>query len=127
MYADKIRDRAAMYVREARSAHAPSVVLQAGQIIRDLHLVNRAPAVCSALASKKFQQENGLVLERTEGPKSGMSTTTRFHYRFSDPQSPVEANHSGFWDMRGAGKDTYKALGGGEEFLTEERASFEAR
>ena len=121
-----------MYVHEARRGGQTNLSIQAGEIVRELHLNSRVPAVCSALASKKFQEENGLVLELVEGPKSGMSTTTRFTYRLSDPveeRARVRAigSASGFLALRGAGAKTYAALGGGEEHLTAEREAFTDR
>ena len=43
-----------------------------------MHLHNATPNVCSALTSRKFQLEAGIVLVHREGPRQ--STTTTFHY-----------------------------------------------
>jgi hypothetical protein len=45
----------------------------------------RTPMVCSALGTKKFQTENGIVLDHWDGPAKRQSTTVVFHYRVTPP------------------------------------------
>jgi hypothetical protein len=78
---DIVRRTAARYVSDARSRGELRVTIIAGQLVRELHLQGRVPSVCSALGSKKFLAENGIALEKRDGPPSGISTTTRFTYR----------------------------------------------
>ena len=59
--------------------------LRAGDVARDMGLNNRAPAVCSALASKQFLREAGLRLVERVGPRQ--STTTEFRYEILDRSS----------------------------------------
>ena len=54
----------------------------AGHLVRDLGLVGRTPAVCSALTGKKFWESNNLRLLKVNGPKSGQSTTVVCTYEF---------------------------------------------
>jgi hypothetical protein len=123
-YADSIRSFASRFVDAARRNGESEVSIVAGQIHRELHLNNRVPAVCSALASKPFQERNRIVLIKREGPKSGQSTTTKYTYRLTDSASTQGTEVSDFLALRGAGKDVFEALGGGETFLKSERSEF---
>jgi len=120
---EEVRDAGHRYVEKARSEGQDSVTIVAGDIVRELRMEYRVPSVCSALASKRFQKENGITLERREGPPSGVSTTAKFTYRL-EARSSASALSS-LWSLRGAGKATYEALGGGEAFLAAERAAFD--
>lgn len=95
------------------------MAIRAGDIARELKLVNRTPSVCSALESVSFLRENHAVLERREGPER--STTTVFHYRL---EGDVPLRESEFLGLRGAGKEAFAELGGAEKFIREERESF---
>jgi len=125
--ADIIRDFAGRFVEEARKEGQSVVTILAGQIVKDLNLNNRVPAVCSALASKRFQQQNRIVLVKREGPKSGQSTTARFTYQISDALTTDQPEAYGFASLRGAGKEALTALGGGEVFVREQRKDFGAK
>jgi hypothetical protein len=122
--ADTIRALAGRYVQEGRRRGDSEVTIVAGQLVRELHLNNRVPAVCSALASKRFLTDNGLELEKKEGPPSGMSTTTRFTYRFVGALSNEPTRSEKFLALRGAGKEAFKTLGGGDTYLRTERTEF---
>ena len=126
-YADAIRSAARRFIDEARRAGASTVTIHAGELVRELHLNHRVPAVCSALASKVFAQQNKIEMVRREGPPSGQSTTTRFTYRLIDTDSSAEAVSSPFMSLRGAGKQVFHELGGGEAFLKREREEFGAK
>lgn len=120
-YADEIRNYASRYIEEARSQGNETVTIGVGRVVRELRLVNRTPAVCSALGSKQFQKANNVWLEKRDGPPSGMSTTTSFTYRI-EPRGYGETNaEDSFLIMRGLGKETYTVLGGGESYLSELR------
>jgi hypothetical protein len=67
----------------------------AGEVQKGVHLSNRVSLVCQALKSHKFLAENHLLIEKWEGPPSGMSTTVTFTYRRLDdvqqfPAQPQE-------------------------------------
>jgi hypothetical protein len=116
-----IRERARhSYVEPAVKRGERSITIVAGDVVRDLNLVNRVPAVCSALTSKAFLAENNLVLEKREGPPSGQSTTMRYTYRLVGAPN-ADSARARFLAIRGIAKGVYRKLGGGEEFLRKER------
>jgi hypothetical protein len=123
---EKIRDYAReKYVIPARRRNESRFSIRAGDIVRDLGLVGRTPAVCNALRGRKFWQANNLRLVDMSGPKSGQSTTVVCTYEFADPTSP--AAHLDSWlRLRGALKDVFSELGGGEAYLRAERENFYA-
>ena len=67
-----------------------------------------------------------MELIREDGPPSKQSTTTSFTYRIlrrstkPDDRRPRNAVR----DLLGAGKETFAALGGGENWLRREREEF---
>ena len=85
--ADKIRAYALeQHVQPWRQSGEKRLAIRAGDVVRGMRLHNSTPNVCSALASRKFQQEAAIVLVHREGPCQ--STTTTFHYEF-DPTIPI--------------------------------------
>ena len=89
--ADEVRAYALeRYVRPWRGANERRLAIRAGDVVRGMGLHNATPNVCSALASRKFQHDAGLVLVSREGPYQ--STTTTFHYEpdlaTPDPPAP---------------------------------------
>ena len=94
--------------------------------MHELNLGNdRAAAVCSALRAAKFRKEHSLDLVREAGPPSKQSTTTTFTFRILRPSATGnQSAWSAVWDLRGAGKATFAALGGGEQWLLREREAF---
>jgi len=122
--ANVIRETATKYIGEARRSGQSEVSIRAGDLVKELGLQDRVPAVCSALGSQKFQRENRVHLERKEGPRSGQSTTTLFTYRLEEAIAPASVESQGFLSLRGLGKQTYAALGGGEAHLKQEREEF---
>jgi hypothetical protein len=123
---DRIRDYARrQYIEPARKRGQPTVRVVAGDIYKALRLTGRVPAICSALASRQFLRDNGLRLERREGPPSGQSTTVVFTYGLATGEQAKKAKpRSPFYDLRGIGKDVFEALGGGEAFIRSERDHF---
>jgi hypothetical protein len=87
----------------------------------------RTPMVCSALGTKKFQRENGLVLDRWDGPAKRQSTTVVFHYRVAAPgngkggqatmETPSERAFRLTEKIRGLMKDEIAAHGGVEGYM----------
>jgi hypothetical protein len=94
-----------------------------GDVHRALGFRNRVPLVCMALKAQKFLNENQLILKNVEGPPSGLSTTLRLTYEIvesaaaSKPENPL-------WNLRGAAREIFRSLGGGEAFIRKERESF---
>ena len=80
--ADRIREYLKQhFVDPARLQGMTIVRVVAGDIHKELGLRNQVPNVCQVLRSKKFLNENRLVLEKFEGPPSGLGTTATFTYR----------------------------------------------
>ena len=78
------------HVEPARRAGRTTVVIRAGDIVREMRLQSRTPAVCGALGSGLFLDWAGAELLERKGP--WQSTTTEFHYRLRDrPESKETA------------------------------------
>jgi hypothetical protein len=119
-------DRVIQFVREsylepASKAGAPVVRIRAGDVHKALHWNNRVPSVCQTLSSKRFLEENDLELVERKGPPSGLSTTTVYTYRLHKSGKPTRKKTGLLLSLRGAGRDAFAKLGGGEKFLKEER------
>jgi hypothetical protein len=125
--AEKIRTYAReKYVIPAHRRKEARFSIRAGDIVRDLGLIGRTPAVCNALRGKKFWQVNNLRLIETSGPKSGQSTTVVCTYEFADAKCPSTPREDSWQRLRGALKDVFSELGGGESYLRAERENFYA-
>lgn len=119
----------ATYVTPARMKGEKTIQVKVGNIQKELGWTNRTPSVFSTLLSKDFQQEAGLELvEKSGGPPSGGPSTTWqlvFHVLDKDEaaESAAKANSSGegLMALYGICAETFKALGGGDEFLRRER------
>jgi hypothetical protein len=123
--ADRIRSYGReKYVQPARHKQAKRFAIRAGDVVRDLRLAGRTPAVCSALKSRQFLQHNGLRLVETAGPKSGMSTTVVYTYEFLDEVRTPPPQEDPWLRLRGALKDVFAEVGGGESYLRAERSKF---
>jgi len=111
------------YVLPARARKEKRFSIRAGDVIKDLKLIDRIPAVCSALQTREFLRENNLRIVEKTGPPSGKSTTVTYTYEFLDGQ-PSPTGPDAWERLRGALKDVFAELGGGEAYLRAERASF---
>jgi hypothetical protein len=118
------------YIEPALKGGEKVIKIRAGDVHKALRMTNRVPSVCQALTSKRFLDQNNLVLVETQGPPSGLSTTTVFTYRLDrmgnlsrhvDDASGAGSKASQLLALRGAGKELFARLGGGEAFLKEER------
>ncbi len=114
------------YVIPARARKEDRFSIRAGDLSRELRLsgVNQ---VCSALKTRQFLQDNNLRLVEISGPPSGQSTTVTYTYEFVDSKKAGEnrADRQDAWNrLRGALKDVFAELGGGENYLRNERANF---
>ena len=117
------------YVEPARQKGEKTIQVRVGNVQKELGWINRTPSVFSTLSSKEFQQEAGVeLIEKTGGPPSGgPSTTWKFIYQVlgeSGHNAPAERTVSkgnGLRGLYGLCAETFKALGGGEEFLRRER------
>jgi hypothetical protein len=130
--ADSIRKFATEnYVKPARERGLAQFSIPVGPvetILKKAGLPNgRTPLVCASLRGNKFQNENGIVLERWEGPPSGQSTTVVFHFKFSDDahasgstpviETPEERAFRLTEKLRGLLKEEIAAYGGAEGFM----------
>jgi hypothetical protein len=112
------------YVVPARNRHQRQFTIRMGDVVRDLRLLNRVPAVCSALKSHAFLEENRLRLLESTGPSSGQSTTVTYTYEFVDAQDSSEPVPDAWTELRGTLKRVFSELGGGEAYLRGERENF---
>ena len=125
-----VREHAAQaYVAPARHRGEKSFSVNVGLVHKALRLGNRVPLVCTALESQKFQRQNHLRLISKNGPPSGQSTTVTYTYEFigeiNDSETPARQDT---WNrLRGALKDVFAELGGGENYLRNERENFYSR
>ena len=121
---DSVRQYASdKYVRPTRHRGKQTLSINVGEVHRAVALRNRVPLVCQALESDKFLQANELKLISKTGPPSGQSTTVTYTYEFIDtkPSSPKEDPWA---RLRGALRDVFAELGGGEQYLRAERDNF---
>jgi hypothetical protein len=114
------------YVAPARQRQEKRFSIKTGDVLRDLKLNGRAPAICSALKTREFLDENALRLVSKTGPPSGQSTTVTYTYEFVDKEQVSDhPDRQDAWNrLRGALKDVFAELGGGENYLRNERANF---
>ncbi len=123
--ADKIRLYGQeKYVLLARQQKLNRFSIRVGDIVRDLKLIGRAPSVCSALKTNEFLGKNDLRLVETAGPKSGQSTTVVYTYEFKNSNDSPPPTEDSWTRLRGALKDVFSELGGGESYLRAERSNF---
>jgi hypothetical protein len=112
------------YVFPARQSGHRRFSIRVGDIVREHRLYRSIPAVCSALKTQEFLQKNGLRLVDATGPKSGLSTTVVYTYEFVHPNQIPEPASDAWQRLRGALRDVFAELGGGEAYLRAERSNF---
>lgn len=123
--ADQIRNHAReKYVLPARQRKQKRFSINVGDVVRQLKLAGRAPAICSALKTGQFLDPNGLSLVHRSGPPSGQSTTVTYTYEFVEGSRSSAAHDDSWKKLRGTLKDVFAKLGGGEAYLRAERSTF---
>jgi hypothetical protein len=123
--ADRIRRHAReRYVLPARQRKQERFSINAGNVVRELKIPGRAPAVCSALKTRRFLESNCLRLVGARGPKSGQSTTVTYTYEFLEENRSSPEHDDSWKQLRGMLKDVFADLGGGEAYLRAERGAF---
>jgi hypothetical protein len=123
--ADKIRIHSReKYVLPARQHKMKRFSIRAGDVVRELGMNGRVPAVCSALKGHKFLQHNDLRLIEMSGPKSGQSTTVTYTYEFVETKKSDIPREDPWIQLRGALNKVFAELGGGEAYLRNERDNF---
>jgi bisphosphoglycerate-dependent phosphoglycerate mutase len=133
---EKIRSLArSKYVAEAASTRKGTFEIRVRDVITELQKMGipptYTPQICSALQTRRFLTENGLVIESVDGPPKKVSPTVVIHYRFLDPaawhaaspamaqpaESPEQRAQRLTGKLRGLLKDEIAAHGGSEAFL----------
>lgn len=123
--ASRIRNHARdTYVMPARQRKAKELSIRVGDVVRELRLKGRVPAVCSALKTREFLESNGLRLVHTSGPESGQSTTVVYTYKLLSKEPDGDGSGNAWKRLRGAMKEVFTELGGGEAYLRKERNAF---
>lgn len=112
------------YVVPARNQKLPRFSIRAGDVVRDLKLYGRVPAVCSALGRSVFLKQNGLKLVESTGPSSGQSTTVTYTYEFVSAPDSSAPSADAWTELRGSLRRVFAELGGGEAYLRGERENF---
>jgi hypothetical protein len=125
--ADEIRTYSrTKYVVPARNQKLRRFSIRAGDVVRDLKLYGRVPAVCSALGRSVFLKQNGLRLVESTGPSSGQSTTVTYTYEFLVSTDSATSSQDAWRELRGSLKRVFAELGEGEAYLRGERENFYA-
>ena len=123
--ADQIRTHAReKYVLPARQQKQKQFSIKAGNVVRELKLAGRVPAVCNALKTNQFLEQNGLRIVDRCGPPSGQSTTVTYTYEFLEGSRSSPEPADSWKQLRGTLKDVFAELGGGEAYLRAERSAF---
>jgi hypothetical protein len=121
---DEVRQYATdKYVRPTQHRGERTLSINVGEVHRAVALRNRVPLVCQALESQKFLQANELKLISKTGPPSGQSTTVTYTYEIINAKSS-SPKEDPWARLRGALKDVFAELGGGEQYLRAERENF---
>lgn len=86
---DQIRAFAKVrYVQPAVAAGKVQFSISVREILTEMRKqqgfpARHTPQICSALQTSKFLHENGLVIDRVDGPPSGQSPTVVVNYRIT--------------------------------------------
>ena len=124
---NKVREYVKLkYVQPAISRGEREIKVRAGDIHREMAMKSRVPLVCQALRSQMFLKENHLVLEKVEGPPSGQSSSVVFTFRAEKEPAREVPKHKfeNLLRLEGIGKELFASLGGGENWLRQEREEF---
>lgn len=90
--ADEIRNFAdRRYMMPARRGGRSTVTINVGDVHRAMGLQDRVPAVCSALGSKLFERQCGVVLVVWDGPKQSTSVQITYSFGSTLPTAPSKA------------------------------------
>jgi len=77
--ADEIRKYViTQYISPARDQGKVTVILRAGNIHKEMGLVNRMPSVCEALDTEKFRAKACVQLRWRSGPDRGSNAEWEF-------------------------------------------------
>jgi len=77
--ADQIRDFVySNYIKPARQANKKKITIRAGDIHNQMNLVDRMPAVCGAIGTKKFENKYDVRLIKRDGSTQGANVYFTF-------------------------------------------------
>jgi hypothetical protein len=122
-----------VYIEPARKGGLRQVRVVAGDVHARLGLRNRIPLVCNALRSRELLDTGRVRIVADEGPPSGQSTTVAITYEVLPDERDVApvpvpgSRRAAFLGLRGIARETFRALGGGEQFVRREREAFFGR
>ena len=123
--ADTIREYARRhYVEPARIRGQQVIRIVAGDVHKALGLRSRVPAVCQALESRTFLKNNGLILQRREGPPSGRGTRAVYVYSSGGNGRTTEGADDPLRRMSGLAQDLFPNPGGFEAYIRRLRDHF---
>ena len=135
---DLIRRRVReLFIQPAIEAGAQHLSVKVKDVLsamnQDEIAASRTPMVCQVLTGNKILEENGLALERVDGPPSKQSRTVVVHYLVKRATSRARANSvsepaaltetADEWaervtsKIRGLMKDEIASFGGAEAFM----------
>ncbi|MGH9485796.1 MAG: hypothetical protein ACRD1F_12135, partial [Terriglobales bacterium] len=90
----------------------------------EMGLKQRAPTVCRALQKRAFLRDQGLKIEATEGPPSGLGPRVVLTYGLKAEGRRGPKHESGLKSLRGLLRGVFDEDGGGEAWLRKEREQF---
>jgi hypothetical protein len=126
------------YLRPAMEEGRVQVSVAARSLMDDLRATgfpaNNWHQVCTAIQAKRFLRDNGLEIERVDGPPSKTSSTVVVHFRLPEgpgayrnamheevevtaEETPEEWAHRLTERLRGLLKDEIQSMGGTEAFM----------
>jgi hypothetical protein len=110
---DRIRELAATkYVQPALSAGEEQFSIRVRDLLNDLRAEGfpprHTPQICSALVTSKFLRDNGLAIEKVEGPPSLQSPRVVVHYRI-DQSGKASGSPAGSAGGSGPTESQYKS------------------
>ena len=112
------------YIQPARRRGDKVVRVLIGDIHRKMKLQSRFPAVCQALSSNLFLDENSLELEGREGPPSGVSSTVVFTYRLAGEPRQAMSRKEIFESVRGIARNLFRHPDDWEKSIRADREGF---
>jgi hypothetical protein len=132
---DSVREHViATYIAPARRRRESKVTVVAGDVHKGLGLRSRVPLVCNAMRSKALLSDADVRIIDDAGPPSGLSTTVAITYELLPPIRRADATTGQrpqrdllIGQMRGFARDIFAKLGGGEQYIRDEREAFHGR
>jgi 5-methylcytosine-specific restriction enzyme B len=125
--ANRIREHVRLnHIEPSRSRGQAVVQVRAGDIRREMRLGgDQTAAICSALKTQKFLDENRLIREKLEGPPKKMGASVVFTFRLRDePVQSGPAADDPMLKLYGIAKNLFDRPGDWEESIRKDREQF---